>query len=251
MRYYLLTIHVFILSISAPKAQDFIHNLDGISKVIIKAENDIQVMMHDQTTLRIKESTNDQHKKSKKAKGLKLTSSKGNDNTGLGIEIKQENSHLVLLGLLDRKASALVIHLPKSMNIYVESLVNSDITINGFESEIEAKNHTGDIFLTDLTGPIVAENVNGDVSIVFSELSQKSPTSIVVVNGNIEIEMSKHSKANITSKITGGEFYTDFEMNPTIKRKANTRSITGKINKGGVEVFLRNLEGNIYLKKGH
>ena len=135
------------------------------------------------------------------------------------------------------------------MNIYAESLVNSDITASGFIAEIEVKNHTGDIFLSDLTGPIIAENVNGDTQIAFSELSQQSPTSVVAVNGRINIKMPKDANMDITTKTRGGLIYTDFEIDIRVEKTENIHFINGTINNGGVEVFLQSTQGNISLEK--
>ena len=153
--------------------------------------------------------------------------------------------------LLYEYAADLVIYLPMDMDIFVENLNRKDIIVEGFTSEVVARNDRGDIILTNLTGPIVAENDAGNVNIRFSELSQSSPTSIVVVSGDIDISMPRDAQANITSKVNRGEFYTDFDINPIFEKndRSDARKFVGKLNDGGVGLFLHNLKGDIYLRK--
>lgn len=251
MKFFLIPILLLSLNPVSLRAQDYTYPLDKITKVFINAKISVRIKSHNEPILLIKESENYKSKKPKKSEGLQSIFRKGRDNTNYGVEVREENADLFVTSLLNRESFELILYLPKQMNIYVESLLNNDIFVTGFSSEIVAKNQTGDIILNDLTGPVVAENRDGNVEVVFSTLNQSSPTSIVAVNGDIEIKMPSNTKANITSKIPMGDFFTNFDFNPSIKKNARTkaRTVTGKLNEGGVEIFLQTLKGNIYLRK--
>ena len=232
-------------------AQDYSISLEGITKVVVSAETNISIKSHDKAILLLRESENFRNVISEKTKGLKSIGTRGTDNTNFGVEVKKEGTLLIVNGVRDRIESNLIIHLPKNMNISVESLANNDIYIDGFDSEIEAINHLGEIRLTNLTGPIVAENNNGNVTAEFSELNQSSPTSIIASNGEIDIKLPATTPANITSKILRGDLYTDFDFSQREENstRRGTRSIIGELNNGGVNIFLQNLKGNIYIRK--
>lgn len=232
-------------------AQDYTMSLEGITKVIISAETTIVVKSHDTDTFLIKESENYRDINAEKSKGLKKITGRGDSNTNYGVEVIKEGTSLMVKGLRERRESNLVIHLPKRMNISVESLANNEIYIDGFSSEIETVNHQGATVLSNLTGPIVAENGNGNITVVFSTLNQSSPTSIVADNGDIDIKMPSDASINITAKTPRGEFYSDFdlELDKEKPTATNIRALKGKINNGGVEINIQNLKGNIYLRQ--
>ncbi|MFY9243103.1 MAG: DUF4097 family beta strand repeat-containing protein [Polaribacter sp.] len=225
--------------------------LDGITKVIISSETTIVVKAHNDTTFLIKASENYRDIDSEKSIGLKKITGRGDNNTSYGVEVIKEGKFLMVTGLRVRGESNLVIHLPKSMNMSVESLANNEIYIDGFSSEIEAVNHQGATILSNLTGPIVAENGNGNITVFFSILNQSSPTSIVADNGDIDIRMPSDASANISAKTPRGEFYSDFdiELGKEKPKATNIRALKGKINNGGVEINIQNLKGNIYLRQ--
>lgn len=232
-------------------AQDYSMSLEGITKIIISAETTIVVKSHDTNTFLIKESENYRDINSEKSKGLKKIIGRGDNNTNYGVEVIKEGTFLLVKGLRERRESNLVIHLSKNMNISVESLANNEIYIDGFSSEIEAINHQGATVLSNITGPIVAENGNGNITVIFSTLNQSYPMSIVADNGDIDVRMPSDASANISAKTPRGEFYSDFNLELEVKKitATNIRSVKGKLNNGGVEISLQNLKGNIYLRE--
>ena len=232
-------------------AQDYSMSLEGITKVSISAETTIVVRQHDKATFLIKETENYKDVPTEKSKGLKAINSAGTDNTAYGVEVKKEGNLLIVKGLRGRREANLVVYLPKSMDMFVESLDNNEIYIDGFSSEIEVINYQGATILTNITGPIVAENNNGNIIVEFYELNRESPTSIVAENGDIDIKMPANAAANITSKTPRGDFFTDFDVVMEKERvtRSSGRSVKGKLNNGGVEINLQNLKGNIYLRK--
>jgi hypothetical protein len=207
------------------------------------------VKQHDKATFLIPESENYRDTTTKRKEGLKSVFSKGENNTNYGVEVKKEGSSLVVKGLRERRESNLVVYLPKTMNISIESLANNEIYIDGFSSEIEAINHQGATVLANISGPIVTENSNGNITVYFYELSQLSPSSIVAENGDIEIRLPANVNANVTSKTPRGEFFTDFDLVKDNSNLRNSRRLQGLLNDGGVEIDLQNLKGDIYLIK--
>lgn len=247
---WLLSVSVFFFA-SGLGAQDYTYPLEGITKVVITVETDVFVKTHTLNTFLIKASENERDELPQDVKELTSMTNFGTDNTNYGIEVEKAGSLLLVKGLRDRLAADLIIRLPKEMNVSVEILDNNDIYVEGFHSEIEAINPLGEIILMNITGPIVVENTNGNTVVVFSEVSQASPSSIVASNGDIDIKMPADSKVNISSKTPRGDFRTNLDLVLTQKRDKNdyTRSIAGKINGGGVSLDLQNLYGNIYLRK--
>ena len=240
---------LFIISNSA-FAQNYTMPLDGISKVVISAETTIVVEPNENPNFLLKASENVRDASLRKSKGLKTISTIGSDNTGYGVHVKKEGSLLIVRGLRDRRGANLVIRLPINTDISIESLANNEIYVNGLNSEIEAINHQGETVLSNITGPIVTENGNGNITITFSNFSDSSPTSIIADNGDIDVSLPIDASAHISAKTPRGMFYTDFDIALVGQEtKNNGRVIEGKINNGSVEFSLQNLKGNIYLRQ--
>ncbi|WP_299111486.1 DUF4097 family beta strand repeat-containing protein [uncultured Winogradskyella sp.] len=251
MKNKIFTIVALLITTATVFAQDYSISLEGINKVIISSETTIVIKSHDTATFLIKASENYKNDNIKKPKGLKKISGRGDDNTNYGVEVIKEGKSLMVKGLRERRESNLVVHLPKDMNISVESLANNEIYIDGFSAEIEAINHHGDTVLSNITGPIVAENGNGNMIVIFSTLNQSYPMSIIADNGDIDIRMPSEACATISAKSPRGDFYSDFDIEVIDEKtiRKNNRSVKGIINKGGIEINIQNLKGNIYLRK--
>ena len=254
MKNKIFTIVALLITTATAFAQDYSMSLEGITKVIISSETTIVIKSHDASTFLIKASENYRDINSEKSKGLKKISGRGNNNnnnTDYGVEVVKQGTSLIVKGLRERRASNLVIHLPKDINMSVESLANNEIYIDGFNAEIEAVNHHGNTVLSNITGPIVTENGNGNIKVIFSTLNQSYPMSIIANNGDIDITMPLDASATISAKTPRGEFYSDFDINVTNENtiRKNNRSIKGVINKGDLEINLQNLKGNIYLRQ--
>ncbi|MEM9822999.1 MAG: DUF4097 family beta strand repeat-containing protein [Bacteroidota bacterium] len=245
-----LFLYLLCWTLSLPLlAQDYEMTLEGISKVIISAETTIILKTHERNSFLIKEFENVRDIHQGQANGLRRLSNRGSANTAYGLEIQKSGALLIVKGLRERREANLVIHLPKDINISVESLANNEIYIDGFHAEIEAINHLGTIVLTDVTGPIVAENDNGNVRVVFGVLDQSYPISLLTSNGDIDVRMPATSNATLRAKTLRGDFYTDFDVVPEYESDTNNRLIRGNINGGGVKMNLQNLKGDIYLRK--
>ena len=241
----LLTLILGIAIVNHAFTQDYKYDLEGVSKVMIDSDNSITLLAHDHNHFLIKEIGNEDHKSPKSAEGLKTANGKDRDNTGFGVEIREDGNILYVTSLHGELADELIIYLPRSIDITISSLMRSTISIEGFESEVVARNHKGDIRMKNVTGPIVAQNEVGDIIIQFKELSQISPSSIVMENGEVDITFPKSTKVTIESKMRSGKLYSNFDLGDKSKGRSNTI----KLNGGGIQLFLQSLAGDIRLRE--
>jgi hypothetical protein len=150
-----------------------------------------------------------------------------------------------------------VIYLPETIKISVESRINNDINISDFKNEVEAKTNRGDIKIINVNGPIIVENSRGNTFIIFEEVSQNSPISIINSHGDIDITIPENTKANIEVSVPRGELYTDLELvsaenseeEEEEDKMRSTRTIKSKLNNGGVSIMIIASLGNVYLRK--
>ena len=240
-----LTLVIGLAILNPAFTQDYTFDLEGISKVMIDADNSIKLLAHDHNYFLIREIENENHKSPTSAEGLKNANGKGRDNTGFGVDIRIDSDRLYVTSLHEELANELVIYLPRSINITISSLMRSTISIEGFDGEIVARNHKGDISMKNVTGPIVAQNENGDVIIQFKELSQVSPSSIVMENGDVDITFPKSTRVTIESKLRFGKLYSNFDLGDKSKNRSRTTALNG----GGAQLFLQSIAGDVRLRE--
>lgn len=192
-----------------------------------------------------------------KAKGLKPLSATGPENTGIGLSIKQEGNMISISGAHREADDAkYIIYLPKSIMLKLDynSWQAGDVMIKRMAGEVEAKSQVGDLKFIDVTGPIVAHTLSSDLEVTFSSLSQSSPSSLTSTSGDIDVTMPASVKGTFKMSTISGGVYTGFEFDfgdETNLRRAGGQNATGKLNGGGVEVSLRSISGDVYVRKAN
>ncbi|MEM1337130.1 MAG: DUF4097 family beta strand repeat-containing protein [Bacteroidota bacterium] len=228
---------------------DYTKSLNGIAWVKIESKAEIILKTHDSNQLLIKSEARSE--RPERAKGLKLVSGGGTDNTDVGFSVIQDGNNLIVKNL--RKSDRAEIYLPASQNVSVKTTWHGDVTIEGFSGEIEADAQlNGGIEIINVTGPVTANALNGDVEVVFTSVRQTSPTSIYTTNGAVDITMPANTTANLSLSTRNGEVYTNFDLKRPQKNgltSISSKSIKGEINSGGVSIKLKSTNGNIYLRK--
>ena len=246
--------NVFILLMSLgctllSAQEDYTKSLEGIEWVKIESKADITVKTHDKNQLLIK--VDEMVKTPDRAKGLKLVGEGGSANTDVGFYVVADGNNLIVKNL--RKSEGAVLYLPATQKLSVTTIWQGDIEISGFTGEIEASAEiNGSISIKDVTGPITADALNGEIEIVFSKVSQGSPISIYTTNGELDITIPSNTPADLTLSTINGEIYTNFDISLPDKnglKAIATKKVRGAINNGGVPIQLKSTNGTIYLRK--
>lgn len=246
----LVFILLLCLATSTALAQnDYTQSLEGVEWVKIESKADITVRTHSSNQLLIKVGSS--VATPARAKGLKLVGDGGTDNTDVGFYVVQDGNNLIVKSL--RKSEEAEILLPAAQNISVKSTWHGDIEIEGFTSEIEANAQlNGGIVIREVTGPVTANALNGEIDVLFKTVKQGSPISIYTTNGAVDVTMPQNTPADLTLSSLNGEIYTNFDLKRPDKdglKSISGRNVKGSINSGGVSIKLKSTNGNIYLRK--
>ena len=246
----LILIALISFGCSILNAQEkYTKSLEGIEWVKIESKADITIKTHSKNQLLI--NADKMSKTPERAKGLKLVGEAGAANTDVGFYVVTDGNNLIVKNL--RKSEGAVLYLPATQKISVRTTWHGDIEITGFSNEIEATAEiNGSVSITDVTGPITADALNGEVAIVFNKVSQASPISIYTTNGVLDISIPANTPADLTLSTINGEIYTNFDITVPDKnglKAIATKKVRGKINQGGVPIQLKSTNGTIYLRK--
>lgn len=247
----IITLIVITFSIFESFSQDYVFSTKDINKVEIIANTTIILKTHNNPSLLISSAENKRIKKD--ALGLKPTFDK--DNTGFNVFVEENDNTLKVESFQPRIADPLVIYLPETIKVSAESRINNDINISDFKNEVEAKVNRGDIRIVNINGPVIVENTRGNTFIIFEEVSQNFPISIINSHGDIDVTIPENTKTNIEVSVPRGELYTDLELitvEEQKKERGKTRAIRhikSKLNDGGVSIMIMASLGNVYLRK--
>jgi hypothetical protein len=197
-------------------------------------------------------------KNPEKAEGLTLVSGGGNDNTGLGLNVETTDYGLQIKGA-SRKERKYTILIPEKVSIAVHSQgwQAHRITIDGVKSEIEIKSEYAQVDLINVTGPVVLNATYGKIHADFSQVNQEKPISLIATYSDLELKLPESTKAKVKMQSEYGDIYTDFKIaydkttddDDDSWLKLSKSTVSGTINGGGVEIYLKSPYSNIYLRK--
>lgn len=175
---------------------------------------------------------------------------KRNYDGNLGVEIKKHPNSIEIIGTSRDDNRKYIISLPGDKPLICNLYKNVDsFEMSGFGSYVEINTYIGDINLRDVTGPLVLNTARGDIQVVFSEVNQSGPTSITTGVGEIDLTFPTNSKANFRIKSFKGMFSNrlkvHFDFNDNFSGETTA---TGKLNDGGVDIYLETTRGDIFLR---
>lgn len=192
--------------------------------------------------------------KDERATGLRAVSSMGlEDNTGLGISAVDKGNIIEVRQLKKMDGPEITIKVPKGVTVYVthNSPHGSEIEFKNFEGEIEVSTVHNGVVLSNSTGPINIKTIHGDIDASFTSISKTATLSSV--HGHVDLALPVASKASLKMNTTYGEIFVDPDFKLEVERSGDmvkySDNVNGKINGGGVEIYLTSTHDNVYLRK--
>lgn len=187
-----------------------------------------------------------------------------NTNKG-GFEITaKEVNNLVKIGIGNpNQPVTFLIKVPRKCSLKLNTVNNGSIEVEGVTGNFEISNVNGSITLKNVGGSVSANTINGNITVGLTSASS-SPMAFSNINGKIDVSFPAHFSANFKLKSDRGDVFSDFDMdltagspNPKVKvdnekglYKLNKDGWSyGKLNKGGAEIMMKTMNGNIYIRK--
>ena len=175
----------------------------------------------------------------------------------------EKNNVVTVQSELPNKGVSLSIKIPRGgSDIKLATVNGGNVVVNNASGDFEVNNVNGAIELTNISGSVVANTINGRVLVTFRSIDPKAAMAFSTLNGNVDVTFPASLRANIKAKSDRGDVYTDFDMvtdnsrpkaQKTVKEGMYQLSIEdwiyGKIGGGGPEILMKNMHGNIYIRK--
>jgi len=191
--------------------------------------------------------------------GMKRISASG----GYEVTAKEADNTVTVNTGNPNKALDLVLKIPQDVKLKVGTVNDGEVTVENVSGELEVNNVNDKITLTNISGSVVANTVNGDVDVTFKSIDPKAPMAFSTLNGDVNVTLPSDTKANLKLKSDNGDVFSDFDIDidktpskidkttePGMYKIKKDDWVNGKINGGGPEMMMKNMQGNIYVKKG-
>jgi len=201
----------------------------------------------------------DRDKNKENTSGMRRIS--GSDN--LDIIAREKNNQVNITTGMPGKHVELTIKIPQgATHVKLSSVNGGDIYVSDINSDLEVSNTNGGIKLINISGSAVANTTNGPVVAVFRSIDARAAMAFTTLNGNIDVTFPASLKANIKARSDNGDVYSDFDVVTEKSPAKSTKTakdgmyrikvedwVIGKINGGGPEMLMKNMNGNIYIRK--
>jgi hypothetical protein len=154
------------------------------------------------------------------------------------------------------------LHVPSNVDIKVKTVNEGRVIVRNVTGNFIARNVNGDIELDGMAGSGLAHTVNGPVKVSFRE-NPRENSSFQSVNGNIDLLFARGLSADFRFKTFNGGVYSDFPVTTlpahamTEERHAGKvvfhtdRFTAARVNAGGPEIKIENLNGDIRILENH
>ncbi len=188
-----------------------------------------------------------------RAKGLKPVYPGGTDNTGIGLEVEQNDGQILVSCLLPfTRKGEYRLKVPDNLALDMQSGCenSTEITITDMKNEIEIQN-CHNITMENVTGPLILSTISGDIDIICNDITANTPFSINSVSGDIDISIPENAAINLEMRTVTGGFYSDFDFPEPEKdmKRVGGNQFSYKLNGGGSKFSLVTVSSYIYLRK--
>jgi hypothetical protein len=197
-------------------------------------------------------------KQKETVEGMKRISKTG----GLDLSATEEKNVVNVSSKLFNTPMEINIKVPMKFALNVGTVNDGDILIENVDGEMEITNVNGDIRLTNVSGSAVANTVNGLLKVNFKSIDPKAPMAFSTLNGNVDVTLPATAKFDLKLKSDRGDIYSDFDVDVDKTVPQATKSskdgmykvsiedwVKGKVNGGGSEIMMKNMNGNIFVRK--
>jgi Putative adhesin len=154
------------------------------------------------------------------------------------------------------------VQVPHDIDIKLKTVNEGRVSVRDINGSFLVRNVNGDIQIRNIAGSGSARTVNGPVKVSFRQ-NPREASEFNTVNGNIELTFARDLSADFRFKTFNGGIYSDFpvtalpvqgmqEEHHGTKVIFRADRYTGaRINAGGPQVKVENLNGDIRILENH
>ncbi len=139
------------------------------------------------------------------------------------------------------------VRLPKNVRFAADN-VNGNVTAEGLGRAVRANTVNGSVKVSTASWA-QAETVNGKIRASMGDAGWNGTLKIESVNGSIELDLPSDLSADVQFSSLNGQIESDFPLNVSNGWPVG-HSARGTVGKGGRELAIKTVNGNVALRKG-
>jgi DUF4097 and DUF4098 domain-containing protein YvlB len=139
------------------------------------------------------------------------------------------------------------VRVPRGVQL-VARTVNGSVRATGLTADAETYTVNGGVRV-ETTGLARASTVNGSIDAKMGRSNWTGTLEFSTVNGTVEVTMPGGVDAEVHASMVNGSFASDWPM--TVKGKWGPKRVNGTIGRGGRELELSTVNGNIELRQAN
>lgn len=139
------------------------------------------------------------------------------------------------------------VRLPRGHELSAGS-VSGDVRVAGAEGDVRVSSVSGSVRLdAPKASRVRASSVSGDVEVRIHALAGAGALSFTSVSGNVDVHLPAGVDADVTMRTVSGSMESDFPL--TLNGRMSRRSFEARIGKGGRELEVRTVSGDVRLRE--
>ena len=185
-------------------------------------------------------------------------------NSSFSFDIDEEDNEISFD--MDHRAEkvTLTARIPRRANLSLSAVNDSEIIVSNITGNLELSNTNGPITATGITGSVIAESVNDEINVSFTQIDETSASSFETINGVLTVAIPAGAGAELHLDSSRGEITSDFEValvptQGTVTRDEDSdgvnvrieQAIVARINNGGPVLRFKTLNGDIHIRKAN
>jgi hypothetical protein len=154
------------------------------------------------------------------------------------------------------------VQVPRDIDLKIRTVNEGRVSVRDVNGKFEARNVNGDIQMRNIAGSGSARTVNGPVKVSFRQ-NPREASDFQTINGEVELRFARDLSADFRFKTMNGGIFSDFPVT-AVPAKAMQEEHRGmkvifradrftnvRVNTGGPEIKVENLNGDIRILENH
>ena len=138
------------------------------------------------------------------------------------------------------------VKIPRGMLVDAHS-VSGNVHVAGAEDRVRAGSVSGDVQLqATRVSSLKASSVSGDVDVRIESLTGTGDLAFTSVSGDVTVELPKDVDADVSMRSVSGSLDSEFPL--TLNGRMNRRNLEARIGKGGRELEVHTVSGDVRLR---
>ena len=182
-------------------------------------------------------------------------------NNSMGLSIEEADNTVSVRITAGSENAGIRVSVPRSTSVQAGTINEGEIVVEGVSGEHELSNINGGITATDLSGSVIANTRNGDVTVSMVEITPGRAMSFASFNGDVEVSLPASLAADLYITTNRGDILTDFDVDLLPQETIVERSEDGErfqvrlesevratVGGGGAEMRFKTFNGDIVIR---